>query len=144
MRRVQRFSRHAKIETVLVYDDRRCPAPAPPPSQPPALRLVHAGVDPNAKVDGLPLLALAARNGTTAVARALLDRGADVDCVVKSYEKWTPLHYAAQRGAYDLVELLLSYGADPAKPDKRGTVAVGYGDSKVKKIVRKHAKRKRT
>ena len=47
----------------------------------------------------------------------LIAAGADVNATAR--HGFTPLHAAAQHGDDELVELLLSAGADPIRPDRR-------------------------
>lgn len=58
---------------------------------------------------------------TLSKARALLERGADVDAQDK--QGWTPLHIAAFYGAEPIVDLLLAEGADPLKVTRGGDTA---------------------
>ena len=49
---------------------------------------------------------------------------------------FTPLHWACIHGAYDIVSLLLSYGAKSYVPDKRGFFPIDYaGLFKHEKVV---------
>lgn len=78
------------------------------------LQLVDAGEDLRA-VDyheGWTLLHWAAHCGHTDLARALLGRGADLECLDE--ESQTPLMLAAFAGHLDMVRLLLERGANPA------------------------------
>lgn len=83
-------------------------------------------VDPNLG-DGMGFTALhlAAQNWSSDAARLLLERGVEVD-PVNGYGN-TPLFVAvgASRGRGDLIELLRSYGADPAHVNKAGQTPVG-------------------
>lgn len=62
--------------------------------------------------------------------RALLDDGADLECV--DLEGKTPLMIAAKFQAPEIVELLLKAGADPKPKDKLGytaeMIAAWYGE----------------
>ena len=58
---------------------------------------------------------------TLPTARALLERGADVDAQDK--QGWTPLHIAAFYGAERIVDRLLADGADPLKVTRGGDTA---------------------
>lgn len=61
-------------------------------------------------------LADAVEQGATGTVRRLLDEGADPDEI----RGLTPLHLAAGNGADEMVELLLTHGADPDRTDHRG------------------------
>ena len=52
--------------------------------------------------------------------RVLLSEGVDEDCVVRSYDKTTPLHEAANNGYVDVAKLLIKAGADINKGDRIG------------------------
>jgi ankyrin repeat protein len=77
-----------------------------------------ANVNPVRKVDGdpSPPLCMVARNGNAAVARLLIEAGADVNAM----DRWgTPLFHAASRGHDKIVDLLLAAGADPRVPARQ-------------------------
>src|SRR5579859_1834816 len=78
------------------------------------MQLVAAGADLRAVdyQEGWTLLHWAAHHGHTELARALLDRGADIQCGDEEGE--TPLMMAAYAGHLDMVRLLLERGANPA------------------------------
>ena len=61
---------------------------------------------------GLTALHFAARQGSAAAARALVDGGADVN-LVSPGDKATPLLVALINGHFDLAAFLLENGADP-------------------------------
>jgi len=68
-------------------------------------------------------LHMAAMQGEDAVARVLLDRGADVNVV--DQDNCTPLHYAASSGHESVARLLVDRGADLAIVSVR--LARSYG-----------------
>eukprot|EP00727_Mastigamoeba_balamuthi_P010339 m51a1_g5928 hypothetical protein (1698) ;mRNA; f:76007-81482 len=94
--------------------------------------LLRAGADPNRGAD-TPLHA-AARNGSTAVARLLLDAWADVDAQEHLFG-YTPLHCAIVHNSKGVVGMLLQAGSNLgiAAKDKRTAmhVAVDRGDKEV-------------
>jgi len=64
----------------------------------------------------------AAKTGDLAGVQAELDKGVDVDEGDDSWPGMTPLHYAADEGHTEVVELLIANGADVnAKNDEGGT-----------------------
>jgi len=75
------------------------------------LRLLKAGASvPNGCGDGDSLLSLATQESSLEVMRALIERGAPVNC---RYRGASALYWAALNGQTDRVELLLRSGADP-------------------------------
>jgi cytohesin len=62
----------------------------------------------------------AARNGDLAAVQAELDKGVDVDEGDDSWPEMTPLHYAADEGHTEVVELLIANGADVNAKDEEG------------------------
>jgi ankyrin repeat protein len=60
----------------------------------------------------------AARYGSLAIARGLLDQGHDVN--ERNYFEETPLHDAARFNRVDMVQLLLDRGADLEAPNRSG------------------------
>jgi uncharacterized protein len=83
--------------------------------------LLEAGADPEAESRNgqhIQPLHSAVAGGAFAIARRLVDAGADVDAVQQ--DGYRPLHAAARNGDELTVELLLVAGADP-----RATVADG-------------------
>ncbi|XP_029394654.1 2-5A-dependent ribonuclease [Mus pahari] len=71
----------------------------------------------------------------------LLEQGADTN-VCEDTWGWTPLHNAVQAGRVDIVNLLLSHGADPHRRKKNGAtpfiIAGIHGDVKLLEILLSH------
>ena len=87
---------------------------------------------------GVPLLCLSARGKHLAVAKILLERGAQLN--LQSEDRgYSPLMDAAQAGSADLVRLFLEKGADPNLKSKDGqtalVVAVGRNDAEVARLL---------
>jgi len=83
--------------------------------------------------------------------RLLVEAGADVNAILDSNDifhgnydgsQGTALHYAAQRGAKDVVEYLISKGADTRKLDRSGYTARGRanikGHDEIVRLIRSH------
>lgn len=82
--------------------------------------LVRAGADLDA-ISGPSRCAplhMAARRGSLAIAKALLDHGADIE--VEDSKGETPLRRAVNCGKPPMVALLLARGANPDSPDHNG------------------------
>lgn len=60
----------------------------------------------------------AANNGSTLVAKILINQGYDVNA--QDANGWTALHFAAQNNHFDIIDLLLDNNADPNLYDKQG------------------------
>jgi ankyrin repeat protein len=91
--------------------------------------LVDRGADVDAHGRGWmtgTALNSAAAGRHTDVARLLLDAGADVDA--RQASGWTSLHASAHNGSLELVDLLLSRGADPAATNDDGASAISLAD----------------
>ncbi|QYT03661.1 ANK_REP_REGION domain-containing protein [Trichoderma simmonsii] len=73
---------------------------------------------------GLTPLHNMCKRGNIAIAKLLLDYGADQDA--KDGSNLTPLHYAAQEGHSEIVELLLRFRADPQTKDNSGSIPLDY------------------
>lgn len=92
--------------------------------------LLEAGAEvdvPEGEMGGSPLM-VATAFGNIAVARAFLDRGADVNYRASGDEEgggaeYTALMIAAQRGDAEFVRLLLESGADPEGRNAEGLTA---------------------
>lgn len=78
--------------------------------------LVIAGADVNARqANGMTALMSAVFNGQTDVAKALIEKGADVNASAKGF---TALRLAVERNNKDMVKLLLAHDAKPTlKPE---------------------------
>lgn len=87
-----------------------------------AALLLDRGADVHARsrnaTANTALHATLAMSQDLAVARLLLERGADPDAIGGA--GWRPLHVAASRGSADAVTLLLAHGATPAATDDAG------------------------
>lgn len=83
---------------------------------------LDAGINPNTAVNGAgqTVLTLAASQGSTQIAKALIAKGADVN--IKVADGVTPIIFAAQRGHDEILKLLLDNGADPNQKTKNNGV----------------------
>ena len=83
----------------------------------------------------------AADQGNIEAVKKKLDAGVDIHMLDKKYG-FAPLHYAAEGGYKEIVELLLAKGADVNQRDKIGRTptywAMRYGRKEVTAILRKH------
>ena len=75
-------------------------------------------------------LLVAALMGHKETAKALLDRGAEIDS--RAEDGRTPLMLAASKGNADLVSFFLQAGADSSLADKSGATAVSLAEAKGK------------
>ena len=73
----------------------------------------------------------AAKTGDLAGIQAELDKGVDVDEGDDSWPGMTPLHYAADEGHTEVVELLIANGADVNAKDDSGWTPLHRAVSKV-------------
>lgn len=73
---------------------------------------------------GMQLLSLATHTGNIAVAKFLLEHGAEVDAL--DVDGSTPLRYAASQGYFELAKLLLEYGARADATDGKGQTPLDY------------------
>lgn len=102
--------------------------------------LVCGGADINTRnEEGLTLLQMAVRDRMEDIAQILIRLGADVN--LKAHQNgYTALHFAADKGDEDLVDLLLAHKADPNITDRRRQsplhIAADGGEEEiVKKLV---------
>lgn len=84
-----------------------------------------AGASPRSQSRGVSALEHAARMGAAAVARRLIEAGAEVDETVA--EDFTPLMAAAIGGSAECVKALLAAGADPDRVNAAGFCAGHLG-----------------
>ena len=70
---------------------------------------LEAGADVNAENAGLTVLMTAASNGRTAIVKALIEKGANVNSRTRAGK--TALSYATRRGHTAIVTLLRNAGA---------------------------------
>jgi len=114
---------------------------------PPVLLLVllwGCGPDTNVKYR---TLYMAASDGDAEDVKKHLRRGDKIDEANVTYE-WTPLHKAAASGYTDVVEVLLSHGANTTLKDIYGKTALDYAKEqnfeKIVALFEKHAGDKHT
>jgi len=90
--------------------------------------------------EGLSALMQAAKRGELAVAKALLDAGADPNW--DTYRGVTALHIAAAHGRIEIVRLLVERGAGVNRGDKELTTPLAYAKASkhadVEEFLRKH------
>ncbi len=85
-------------------------------------------------IGGMTPLHMSARRGTTRIAEALLDAGADIEARDKNGE--SPLRRAVNCGQERMVCLLLSRGANPRSTDKNGRTPLDAARSEnVRKLI---------
>lgn len=93
-----------------------------------------ANVNQVTGVGGMTPLHMSARRGTTKIAEALLDAGAEIEARDKNGE--TPLRRAVNCGQERMVCLLLSRGANPRSTDKNGRTPMDAARSEnVRKLI---------
>ena len=89
--------------------------------------------------DGFPPLGLAIFFRHPALARALIERGADVNAAADNAQRVAPLHAAASVGDIETMRLLLDRGADPNARQQQGFTplhaAAGNGDLEMAKLL---------
>ena len=88
-------------------------------------QFLESGADVAARSsDGFTLLHLAAFFNQPAIARLLLDNGAEVNAVAGNSSRVCPLHSAVACGAVEIVKLLLENGADANAGQQGGWTAL--------------------
>lgn len=91
--------------------------------------------------EGVPLLYVACRNGQTAVAKWLIENGANVDLQISSGSRSTPLHGAIYHNHFSIVELLLEHNADMSIKNQHNETPFHNAQSdKMKEFLRKRHK----
>jgi ankyrin repeat protein len=80
--------------------------------------LLEAGADPDTEEAFGPVLFIALLRGYTAVAKLLIEAGADVN--VTDQKGWTPLHWAARIGDKELFQSVVAADADLLAGDRDG------------------------
>jgi len=89
--------------------------------------------------DGFPPLGYAIFFRHPALARALIERGADVNAVAENAQRVAPVHAAASVGDVETMRLLLDRGADPNARQQAGFAplhaAAGNGDLDMARIL---------
>ena len=89
--------------------------------------------------DGFPPLGLAIFFRHPALARTLIERGADVRAAADNAQRVAPVHAAASVGDVETMRLLLDRGADPNARQQQGFTplhgAAGNGDVEMAKLL---------
>ena len=82
---------------------------------------------------GWTALIWTAKEGHTAAARILLERGADPG--IKDYGGNTALHWAVLKGHLEVVELLQQYGSNPLDVDRDGNTALAIATQNNQQVI---------
>jgi hypothetical protein len=103
---------------------------------------IDAGFSPSVTdAKGIPALSIAVRAQNIAIARLLIDSGADVN-TLSGDRLYSPLMDAAQKGDLAMAELLLEHGAKPDLKSKDGQTALvicaGRGDVAASSLLAKY------
>ncbi|MGB0561003.1 MAG: ankyrin repeat domain-containing protein [Spirulinaceae cyanobacterium] len=104
-------------------------------------RLLAQGVDPNTVVHTNTALTYAARDGHLAIARLLINHGADVNWI--DGEGVTPIILSSFKGHVALTRLLLAHDADITVRDQWNRTALDYAlrrgeDDEIVRLLREH------
>ena len=84
--------------------------------------LISSGVNPNARQgNGVTVLMLASFQGQHDTAKALIEKGADVNAVANGYNA---LGFAVEKGDLVMLKMLMAAGADPGAVPTGGRSAV--------------------
>lgn len=101
--------------------------------------LLKAGAEVNARSDpgGWTALLVATTSNQPAVARTLIQAGADVE--LTTADGWSPLRMATRDGLVELVDVLLEAGADPERRDAGGVtpfmIAAHFGHAETARLL---------
>jgi len=87
-------------------------------------KALSSGEDPNQVIEGIPVLAYAARMDDPRFVKMLLEHGAKVD--VRNEDGDTAIMGAVYAGQTKTVQLLVEYGANVSETDKDGVNAFMY------------------
>lgn len=92
--------------------------------------------------DGFPCLGLPIFFGHPDLARALIERGADVNAGARNPQRVAPVHAAVAVRDYKTMKLLLERGADPNARQQEGFTALhsaaNHGDIEMAKLLLEH------
>ncbi|EKD69022.1 MAG: hypothetical protein ACD_47C00305G0001, partial [uncultured bacterium] len=86
------------------------------------MNLIKSADDPDYKINGVPLISIAAGEGAVDLIKELIDKQANIE--IRSGDGRTPLLYAARMGKMDAVKFLAANGADCGARDKDRNTAL--------------------
>ena len=109
-----KVSSHKKKKTEILNDLEHIP-----------VELLPRDVNDAANTDGMTALHFAAQNGNTAVARFLIEHGADIKAQDSVFSR-SVIHFAAENGNLDTIKYLTEMGADLLDRDDYGATALHY------------------
>lgn len=93
--------------------------------------LIKSGANVNAKNQlGRTSLMFSSKYGFYSITKILLEHGANTDDIPNDKEGWTAMIAAAYEGHNDIVNLLLSHGADKNIQDKNGKTALMWAEER--------------